>query len=69
MIINIAINTKYSIQHYWFIYKQSNGSKYCYVSNQPIGLMGRVFANGPGDQGSIPGWVIPKTQKMALDTS
>ena len=31
--------------------------------------MGRVFANGSGDQGSIPGWVIPKTQKMVLDTS
>ena len=22
-----------------------------------------------GDQGSIPGWVIPKTQKMVLDAS
>ena len=25
--------------------------------------MSRVFANGPGDWGSIPGRVIPKTQK------
>ena len=25
--------------------------------------MGRVFANGPGDRGSIPGQVIPKTLK------
>ena len=33
-----------------------------------IGLV-RVFANGPGDLGSIPGRVIPKTQKMVLDTS
>ena len=31
--------------------------------------MGRLFANGPGDQGSIPGWVIPKTFKMVLNTS
>ena len=31
--------------------------------------MGRVFANGPGDQGSIPGRVIPETLKMALDIS
>ena len=31
--------------------------------------MGRVFANGPGDLGSIPGRVIPKTQKMVLDTA
>ena len=31
--------------------------------------MSRVFANGLGDQGSIPGQVIPKTQKMVLDAS
>ena len=31
--------------------------------NQAIGLMSRVFANGPGDLGSIAGRVIPKTQK------
>ena len=31
--------------------------------------MGRVFANGPGDLGSIPSRVIPKTFKMVLDTS
>ena len=29
--------------------------------------MSRVFANDPGDRGSIPGRVIPKTQKMVLD--
>ena len=28
-----------------------------------------VFANGPGDLGSIPDHVIPKTLKMVLDTS
>ena len=33
------------------------------------GLVGRVFANDPGDLGSIPGRVIPKTFKMVLDTS
>ena len=31
-----------------------------------IGLMFRVFANGPGDWGSIPGRVIPKNQKWYL---
>ena len=31
--------------------------------------MGRVFANGPGDLGSIPGYVIPKTLKIVLFTS
>ena len=43
--------------------------------NRHIRLVGRVFANSPGDQGSIPGQVIPKTQKKkkkkkkVLDTS
>ena len=34
-----------------------------------INSMVRVFANGPGDLGSIPGRVIPKTQKMVLDAT
>ena len=34
-----------------------------------LGLGVRVFANGPGDLGSTPGRVIPKTQKMVLDAS
>ena len=32
-------------------------------------IMSRVFTNGPEDWGSIPGGVIPKTQKMALDAT
>ena len=35
--------------------------------NRPIGL--GVFTNVPGDWGSILGRVIPKTEKMILDTS
>ena len=31
--------------------------------------MFRVFANGLADQGLIPGWVMPKTQKMVPDVS
>ena len=31
--------------------------------------MVRVFANGPGDLGSIPDRVMPKTQKMILDVT
>ena len=31
--------------------------------------MSRMFANGPGDRGSIPGQVIPKTQKIVLDAN
>ena len=34
-----------------------------------ISLMNRVFANGLGDQGSIFGRVIPKTQKMVPDAA
>ena len=34
-----------------------------------IGMMVRVFANGPGDLGSIPIRIIPKTFKMVLDAS
>ena len=42
---------------------------YIYIYNRLIGQVGRVFANGPGNLGSISGPVIPKTLKMALDTS
>ena len=35
----------------------------------PIGLMSRVFANGPRNRGSILGRVIPKIQKMVRDAS
>ena len=34
-----------------------------------IGVMSRVFANGPGDLVSIPGRVIPKTQKGYLPST
>ena len=37
--------------------------------NRLIGLVGRVFANGLGNRGSIPVRVIPKTIKMVLDIS
>ena len=37
--------------------------------DQLIGLVGRVFANDPGDLDLIPGHVIPKTLKMVLDIS
>ena len=38
-------------------------------AGREIGPAVRVFANGPGDLGSIPGRVIPKTLKMELDTT
>ena len=34
----------------------------------PIGQVGKLFANGTVDRGPIPAQVIPKTQKMVLDT-
>ena len=41
----------------------------CIYIHRLIGPVGRVFANGPGDLGSMPGRVIPNTLKMVLDTS
>ena len=49
--------------------------KYLYLLSEefyvcvPIGLVGRVIANGPQDLGSIPGHVMPKALKMVLDAS
>ena len=52
-------NIEYSV---WETYFQ-------FPINRHIGLVGRVFANGPGDLGSIPGHNIPKSLKIVLDTS
>ena len=40
-----------------------------WYTNYFIGLMSRVFTNGPGDWSSILGRVIPKTQKMVLEAT
>ena len=37
--------------------------------NRTLSPKSRVFANGPEDRGSIPGRVIPKTQKMVIDAA
>ena len=47
----------------WFLFFSS------FILSWAPGLVVRVFANGPGDQGSIPDRVIAKTLKMVLDTS
>ena len=49
---------KFNMKFYVFIY---------FVNS--ISIMVRVFANGPGDRGSNPGRVIPKTQKMVFDAA
>ena len=51
-----------------YIYKHTHTHIHTHT-HRLIGPVGRVFANGPGDLGSIPGRVIPKTLKRVLDTS
>ena len=63
MLINVASSTIFLVWLSWAIVQQSNHHY------RLIGLVGRVFANGPGDQGSFPGRDIPKTLKMVLDTA
>ena len=44
-------------------YKKSEKKEiYVELTLSYIGLMSRMFANGPGDRGSIPDRVMPKTQ-------
>ena len=50
-------------------YFNANEQKSSYNTPFLIGLMSTVFTNGLGDLGSIPGWIIPKTQKMVLDAA
>ena len=45
------------------------GTKFIIIIIIIIIITSRVFANGPGDQGSILGRLIPKTQKMLLDAA
>ena len=49
----------------------SNYSHFYHILRISIytGFVGRVFTNDAGDRGSIPGRVIPKTQKMVLDAT
>ena len=44
---------------------KNNILKY-FVKHIILGQVGRVFANGPGDLGSIPGHVILKTLRGVL---
>ena len=56
--------TSYSIDEILLVSYLKGPTNYIY-----IGPAVRVFANGPGDLGSVPGRVIPKTLKMELDTT
>ena len=52
---------------WWYIYR--NLPQVYIYHYRAIGQKSRAFADGPGDRGSIPGWVIPKTQKMVLNAT
>ena len=58
----IILVNEFECQSHFYVQFQINT-----LGKQDIGKMVRVFTNGPGDLGSIPGRVIPKTQKMVLD--
>ena len=49
--------------------RETTNENHFYQYIQPFVLVGRVFTRSPGDQGSIPGWAIPKTQRMVLDAA
>ena len=52
-----CINTSIYLNDYIHFYNK--------ILEVGIGQMSRVFANDLGDQGSTPGRVIPKTQKIS----
>ena len=59
-----------SVSKYFYIFHIWMQKSILYICiNRDIGPAVRVFVNGPGDLGSIPGRVIPKTLKMELDTT
>ena len=67
--LHIAIQIRLTIIFSIASYERSFSKLKLSYSRASIGLVGRVFANGPGDLGSIAGRVIPKSLKMVLDTS
>ena len=64
--VAVADRVQSMVQIEQFNYVQTN-DMLNWIVDQAISLMSRVFANGPGDQSSIPGRIIPKTGKMVLD--
>ena len=66
--VNSPMSTHSSLTFYQVCSKETFSPIFIYHLRD-IGPAVRVFANGPGDLGSIPGRVIPKTLKMELDTT
>ena len=72
IVISDTYFTRPTIMSFWPSSEKhlaTNSKSGCIHFVQIIGLVGRAFANDPGDLGSIPGRVITKTLKMVLDTS
>ena len=69
LLVALDNNQTTYIHIYIYIYIYIYTHTYTHMHTHPIAIMVRVFANGPGDWGSISGQVIPKTQKMVLDAS
>ena len=59
--ITIITNISFFCNHYHNTNSKATTTKIYPI--QAIGLMNRVFTNGQGDWRSIPGQVIPKTEK------
>ena len=55
------LDTIYTVQLINSLALITTDTKLIYI--RPIGIMVRVLTNGPGDRGSIWGWIIPKTKK------
>ena len=53
------------VNHSYTLHTHTHSYIYIYV----LAKEGKEFANGPGDQGLILGWVIQKTRKMVLDAT
>ena len=70
MYISIIIYLCEYMRVYISIYMYICGRMYGSINiNIHIYTLSTVFGNSPGDWGSIPGRVIPKTQKMVIDAS
>ena len=59
------LESKYKLLSHYYIYFYPTK----YGLNWHISIVVRVFTNGLGDQSSILGQVMPKTQKIILDAS
>ena len=66
--ISLSLSLSLSLARSLSILKK-NILPFLFFGNNFESVVGRMFANGPEDLGSIPGRVIPKIFKMVFDTS